>query len=247
MNYYMRKVRSPGCRVSRAPACFPYPLCGTRHTAGVAMGQFSDDGKWWWDGTTWVATAEVVLPQLPMTEFERSGKLEIARGRRKNMERLYWAHTFPPLAWLSGSALLVVGNRASGDYRTWTLEQLALATAYLLGPDEPVLAGEGGTLVAGQSDMPPLSRDLAVAVTAAHVLVFRIDSVDGQPRWIALAARCSDVTIEVLRRPRTTSEGIVASPDLLVSGWNGKWTIGGSNWFKPDPVVEAWRQAANRR
>jgi hypothetical protein len=79
-----------------------------------------------------------------------------------------------------------------------------------------------------------------------HVLVFRIDSVDGQPRWIALAARCADVTIEVLRRPRTTNEGVVLSPDLFVSGWNGKWTIGGSNWFKPNPVVEAWRQAANR-
>lgn len=210
------------------------------------MGQFSDDGKWWWDGTTWVATAQVVLPQLPMTEFERSGKLEIARGRRKNSERLYWARTFPPLDWLTGSALLVVGNRASRDYRTWTLEQLPLATTYLLGPDEPVLAGEGGTLAAGQSLMPPLSRDLAVAVTAAHVLVFRIDSVDGQPRWIALAARCADVTIEVLRGMRSTSRGMVLNPDLLVSGWNGQWTIRGSSWFNPDPVVEAWRQAANR-
>jgi hypothetical protein len=210
------------------------------------MGQFSDDGQWWWDGTTWVATAQVVLPQLPATEFERSGKLEIARGRRKNSERLDWANTFAPLAWLTGSALLVVGNRASRDYRTWTLEQVALAAAYLLGPDEPVLAGEGGTLVADQFDLPPWRRDLAVAVTAAHVLVFRIDSVDGQPRWIALAARCSDITIEVLRGPRTTREGIVASPDLLVSGWNGQWTIRGSSWFKPDPVVEAWRQAAKR-
>jgi hypothetical protein len=77
------------------------------------MGQFSDDGQWWWDGTTWVATAQVVLPQLPMTEFERSGKLEIARGRRKNSERLYWANTFPPLAWLTGSAFLVVAPRAA--------------------------------------------------------------------------------------------------------------------------------------
>jgi hypothetical protein len=210
------------------------------------MGQFSEDGKWWWDGTTWVATAQVVLPPLPMTEFERSGKLEIARGHRKNSERLDWANMFAPLAWLTGSALLVVANQASRDYRTWTLEQLALATTYLLGPDEPVLASEGGTLVAGQSDLPPWQRDLAVAVTAAHVLVFRIDSVDGQPRWIALAARCADATIEVLRGVRSTSKGIVTSPDLLVSGWNGKWTIRGSSWFKPDPVMEAWRQAANR-
>ncbi len=209
------------------------------------MGQFSGDGQWWWDGTTWVATAEVVLPQLPMTEFERSGKLEIARGRRKNSERLYWANTFPPLAWLTGIAFLVVGNRASRAYRSWTLEQLALATAYLLGPDEPMLAGEGGTLATGQSDLPPLMRDLAVALTAAHVLVFRIDSVDGQPRWIALAARCSEVTIEVLRGIRTSANGVVVGPDLVVSGWNGQWTIRGSSWFRPDPVVQAWRQAAN--
>jgi hypothetical protein len=210
------------------------------------MGQFSDDGKWWWDGTTWVATAQVVLPQLPMTEFERSGKLEIARGRRKNSERLEWAHRFPPLAWLTGSALLVVGSQASRAYRTWTLEQLALATAYLLGPDEPMLAGEGGTLLADRSNLPPLRRDLAVALTAAHVMVFRIDSVDGQPRWIALAARSGDVTIEVLRGLRTTGDGVIIGPDLVVSGWNGKWTIRGSSWFRPDPVVEAWRQAANR-
>lgn len=210
------------------------------------MGQFSDDGKWWWDGTTWIATAEVVIPQLPMTEFERSGKLEIARGRRKNSERLSWANTFPPLAWLTGSALLVVGARAALAYHSWTLEQLALATAYLLGPDEPMLAGEGGTLVGDQYDLPPWRRDLAVAVTAAHVLVFRFDSVDGQPRWIALAARSSDVTIEVLKGLRTTRDGIEVGPDLAVSGWNGQWTIHGARWFGPDPVVEAWRQAANR-
>jgi len=33
------------------------------------MGQFSDDGLWWWDGTTWIATAQIVLPHLPLTEF----------------------------------------------------------------------------------------------------------------------------------------------------------------------------------
>jgi hypothetical protein len=214
---------------------------------------FSDDGQWWWDGTTWVPTAQVVLPQLPMTEFERSGKLAIARGRRKNTERLYWAHMFPPLAWLTGSALFVVGMRAARAYQSWTIEQLALATAYLLGPDEPMLAGEGGTLAADQFDFsrsagfPPLRRDLGVAVTAAHVLVFRIDSVDGQPRWIALAARSGDVTIDVLRGIRNTRNGIEVGPDLVVSGWNGQWTMSGSSWFKPDPVLEAWRQATKGR
>lgn len=207
------------------------------------MSEFSDDGQWWWDGTTWVATAQVVLPQLPMTEFERSGRLEIARGRRKTSQWLDVANGYPPLAWLTGSALLVVGARASRAYRSWTLEQLALATAYLLGPDEPMLAGEGGTLVADEFDLPPWRRDLTVSVTAAHVLVFRIDSVDGQPRWIALAARSRDVKIEITRGIRTTRDGIQVGPDLVVSGWNGQWTIRGASWFKPDPVVEAWRYA----
>src|SRR4029077_6265043 len=49
-----------------------------RHTA-VEVGQFSDDGLWWWDGTTWIATAQIVLPQLPVTEFEQSGKLGSVR------------------------------------------------------------------------------------------------------------------------------------------------------------------------
>jgi hypothetical protein len=84
---------------------------------------------------------------------------------------------------------------------------------------------------------------VAVAVTAAHVLVFRIDSVDGQPRWIALAARTSDVKVEVTKRIRSTRNGIQVGPDLLVSGWNGQWTILGASWFKPDPVQEAWRQS----
>jgi len=200
------------------------------------MGQFSGDGQWWWDGTTWVATAEVVLPQLPMTEFERSGKLEIARGRRKNSERLYWANTFPPLAWLTGSALIVVGMRAGRAYRSWTLEQLALATACLLGPDEPMLAGEVATVT--RDEQAPV---LGVAVTSAHVLVFRIESLDGQPRWIALAGRATDVNMKV----RTGIEKILLLPALLVTGRNGPLVIGGlPRMFKPQPVLDAWRQAA---
>jgi hypothetical protein len=208
------------------------------------MSGFSDDGQWWWDGATWVPTAQVVLPQLPMTEFERSGKLDKARRRRKNGERLDWARMFNPLAWLTGSALIVVGTLAGRDYRSWTLEQLALATVYLLGPDEPMLAGEGGTLLTDELDLGRWRRDLTVAVTAAHVLVLRIDSIDGQPRWIALAARSSDVRIEVLKGPHKTRDGIVVvGPHLVVSGSNGQWTIGTSSWLKPDPVLEAWRQA----
>jgi hypothetical protein len=148
------------------------------------------------------------------------------------------------LTWLTASALIVVGMRAGRDYRSWTLEQLALATAYLLGPDEPMVAGEGGALVS-DFDLPPWRRDLAVAVTADHVLVFRIDAVDGQPRWIALAARPSDVKVEVLKGLRTTRNGVEMGPCLVISGWNGQWAVPGGSWFKPDPVLEAWRQARN--
>ena len=56
------------------------------HTA-VEVGQFSDDGLWWWDGTTWIATAQIALPQLPVTEFEQSGKL---KGARTFMRRAAW-------------------------------------------------------------------------------------------------------------------------------------------------------------
>jgi hypothetical protein len=198
------------------------------------MGEFSGDGLWWWDGTTWVATAQVVLPQLPTTEFEQSGKLKIARSRMSKTRWLRAANTFAPLAWLSGVPLIVVGLRAVRDYRSWTVEQLALATAYLLGPDEPMLAGEG-TIIE-----EPWTPNLAVAVTAAHVLVFRIDSLVEQPRWIVLAGRPTDVKIE----KRTGPLGFGSA--LVISGRNGQWTIRGQpGAFKPKPVLDAWRQAAN--
>ena len=198
------------------------------------MGQFSDDGQWWWDGTAWLATAQVVLPKLPMTEFEQSGKLKTARDRMRKADWLHLANSFRPLAWLTGGPLISVAWPAMRDYRTWTLEQLALATAYLLGPDEPMLAGEGTIL---DDTFDP---DLAVVVTPAHVLVFRIESRAEQPRWIVLAGRPIDVKMEV----RTGPFGL--GPTLVVTGWNGQWTIRGQpGVFKPQPVLDAWRQAGD--
>jgi hypothetical protein len=123
------------------------------------------------------------------------------------------------------------------DYRSWTLEQLALATVYMLGPDEPMLAGE----VSIYDLFDSWARGLAVAVTAAHVLVFRIDHVEGQPRSVALAARLTDAKIEA----RSRVFGYLW-PALVVSGWNGRWTINGyRSVFEPEPVLDAWRKAAN--
>jgi hypothetical protein len=51
------------------------------------------------------------------------------------------------------------------------------------------------TTMFGSFWLNTIKRDLAVVVTAVHVLVLRIDSVDGQPRWIALAAWACDVKV----------------------------------------------------
>ena len=177
----------------------------------------------------WVATAQLVLPQLPPTEFEQSGSLKIALERRRDSQRLFWTFMLT-LGWD------VRNSRPEHDFREWTLQQMALATAYLLGPDEPMLAGEVSMHHIGDS----FKRDLAVAVTAAHVVVFRIDHPDGQPRWIVLAGRAADVRIEA-------HGGVFGLPwpDLIVSGWSGRWTmLGLSGVFKAKPVLEAWRQAA---
>ena len=196
------------------------------------MSGFSDDGQWWWDGTTWVETAQVVLPQLPTTEFEKSGRLELARADRRKGRRRFWASA--PLLGLIG--LTPTNLHGFGEYRTWTIEQLALATIYVLGPDEPMLAGE----VSAHDLWDGWTRDLAVAVTAAHVLVLRIDYLDGQPRWIVMARRPNDVKMEA----RTGLFGYLW-PALEISGWKKKWTIRGfSRLFEPGPVLEAWRHAA---
>ncbi|HEV2217399.1 MAG TPA: hypothetical protein VGV88_07485 [Candidatus Dormibacteraeota bacterium] len=192
------------------------------------MGQFSGDGRWWWDGATWIPTAQVVLPQLPPTEFERSGKLKLARDLRKKGRQLFWA--FAPI----GPLQFTVGAR---EYRSWTLEQLTVATAYMLGPDEPMLAGE----VMIYDLVDSWARGLAVAVTAAHVVVFRIDHVDGQPRSVALAARVTDVRI-------WAHSGVFGYlwPALVVTGWNGRWTIWGYRGaFEPANLLDVWRKAAN--
>ena len=205
-----------------------------RHTA-VEVGQFSDDGLWWWDGTTWIATAQIVLPQLPVTEFEQSGKLKSARAFMSRASLFLRWNTFISV----GLIFLFPWLAALRDYRSWRLEQLALATAYLLGPHETVLAGE--TSLLDSQTTTPVTRDLAVAVTAAHILVFDIDSLDGQPRWVALAGRATDVKIE----RRSFVFGLY--PALWISSGNRQWRIRGwPSVFRPEPVLEAWRQAATR-
>jgi hypothetical protein len=199
------------------------------------MGQFSDDGEWWWDGANWVATARVILPQFPPTEFEQSGKAEEARRRTKKGGRLWSVFDAIPALAALRVAVLADLLPTLGGYRSWKLEQMALATTYLLGPDEPMLAGEIASVTKDES--APL---LAVAVTSAHVLVFRLASLDGQPQSIVLAGRASDVSMKV----RIGIEKVLLLPALLVTGRNGQLVIGGlPTMFKPEPVLDAWRQA----
>src|SRR5258708_25497867 len=102
------------------------------------------------------------------------------------------------------------------DYRTGKIEQLAVAPAYPLGPAEPLLAAEVSVFHVWDA----WARNLAVAVTAAHVLVFRIDSAEGQPRWITLAGRATDVKI----KSRTGLFGLLW-PALEVYGREGRPAI----------------------
>jgi hypothetical protein len=197
------------------------------------VGQFSDDGQWWWDGTTWIATAQIVLPQLPATEFEQTGRLKGVHRFMRPGSLFFSGNTFISL----GLVFLFPWLAVLRDYRSWRLEQLALATAYLLGPHEAMLAGETSFLIKGGS----VAWDLAVAVTAAHILVFGIDSLNGQPRWVALACRATDVKIE----RRSLVFGLY--PAIWISCGNVQWRIRGTpSVFRPEPVLEAWRQAATR-
>ena len=201
------------------------------------MGQFSDDGLWWWDGTTWITTAQIVLPQLPVTEFEQSGRLN---GARRFMRRAALLGPWNPSSNVA-IVFLFPWLAALRDYRSWKLEQVALATAYLLGPHEPMLAGETSLLDSQTTYAGFVERDLAVAVTAVHILVFGIDSLDGQPRRVALAGRSSDVKIAL----RSFVFGLY--PALWISSGNRQWRIRGTpSVFRPAPVLEAWRQAATR-
>jgi hypothetical protein len=173
-----------------------------------------------------------VLPDLPKTEFEKSGRLELARADIAKGRRRFWPDSF-----LSAFVGLSATNRnGASEYRIWTIEQLALATTYLLGPDEPLLAAE----VSVFDVVDAWSRNLAVVVTAAHVLVFQFDSLEGQPRQIAMAARAIDVKIEA----RTGLFGRFW-PALEVSHGYPQWTILGFEGEKldPEPVLDAWRQA----
>jgi hypothetical protein len=206
------------------------------------VGQFSDDGQWWWDGNQWVASSQIVIPDLLAAEPET---VQRSMGQRQKLGQattiVDWLALSPPVsaAGFFGLSFLFVERAAFRRFRLWTLEQLAAATAYLLGPDEPMIAGETtlyrpSSLVTVQAPV----RDLAVVVTGAHVLVLAFDRFDGQPRWVGLAARASDVQIIA------SGEFLRARPTIVVRHGGQGWTIQGmARVMQQAPIVAAWRAA----
>ena len=105
-----------------------------------------------------------------------------------------------------------VERRAFRELRKWSLNQLASA-AY---------------------------RDLAVLVTAVHVLVLRFDRFDGQPRWVLLAARPQDVRLQAFG----TVVGVHTT--IVVSRGNQRFAIKGTARIaQAEPVLAAWRLAVS--
>ncbi len=206
------------------------------------MGQFSHDGQWWWDGNQWMASSQIVIPDLLAAEPETAQR---SMGQRRQLGQattiVDWLALSTPVspAGFFGFSFLFVERAAFRKFRQWTLKQLASATAYLLGLDEPMVAGEttlyrASSLVTVQAPV----RDLAVVVTAAHVLVLAFDRFDGQPRSVALAARARDVQIIA------SGEFLRARPTIVVRHGSQGWTIQGmARVMQHAPVVAAWKAA----
>src|SRR5260370_17145554 len=102
-----------------------------------------------------------------------------------------------------------------------------------------MVGGETGLWGSQNGDPGSVTRDLGVEVTGAPIVVFGIDSLDGQPQWVALAGRPTDVKIEL----RSLVFGLY--PALWISRGNVQWRIRGMpSVFRPEPVLEAWRPVA---
>lgn len=196
------------------------------------MGQFSEDGQWWWDGAEWIPTSQVVIPDLAIPQSEAT-VLALRDwhllGDLNNVTRQSSI----------GLPFVMAERRAFGEFRKWTLVQLASATAHLVGPDEPMVAGETALYRPIFSVITYTAyRDLAVVVTAAHILVLRFDRFDGQPRWVSLAARPTEVTLEVFGRV------VGVHTTIVVLHGGQSWSIKGTMRIaQPDPVIAAWKTA----
>lgn len=204
------------------------------------MREFSPDGFWWWDGTSWRPSTEIEL--TPQTEFERSGKLAHARGlisQRDSAFALgYGVGAVPaalPAVDLLAAYMMVVQWRAFKEYREWTLEQLQVATAELFGPDEPMVAGET-TLWPPSGFVPGMRRDFAVAVTRAHVVLYQFASANSPTMRVVFAAAPSQV--------RLIDYGGILKSNLGIICGAARWDLAGiKRIFNARPVIAALHSA----
>jgi hypothetical protein len=206
------------------------------------MREFSPDGFWWWDGTTWRPSTEIEL--TPQTEFERSGKLAHARGLISNRDNAfvasYAAGIVPdglalPVVDLLAIYMMVVQWRGFKEYREWTLEQLKVATEDLFGPDEPMLAGET-TLWPPTGLVPGMRRDFAVAVTMEHVVLYQFAYANSPTMRVVFAAIPSQV--------RMIQYGGLLQSNLGIECGGRRWNLDGiKRIFNPSPVLAALHSA----
>lgn len=202
------------------------------------MSGFSEDGSWWWDGTTWVATSQVVIPDLPVSDQQGIETMDAYRAVGKGA---FWLGLGEIGTGSSYSGLILIPwlffrGRAMRPYRASMLTQVATATAYLLGEDEPMIAGEISVYPSVWGGL--VSGNLAVSVTRAHVLVLVIDVSTNRVRWVVLAARSRDVNIAF-------RWGFLwGYPTLLVYHGGRVFPIRGT-WYvlQREPVLKAWREA----
>jgi hypothetical protein len=204
---------------------------------------FSPDGSSWWEGARWVPTAEIQLT-LPETSFERSGGLTAARRLLAIQEWMFLAMYLIgatiiglPVVLVLAVVRVIVKYRAFKGYRVWSIELLDLATAKLLGPDEPMLAGET-TLWPPVGLWPSMRRDYAIAVTRSHVLMFRFAHSNSPLMGVVFAARTSEVDLLVIR-------GLIRQ-SLGVTYAGRRWFLPGMRGiFKGEDVLESWRKVRN--
>ena len=209
------------------------------------MREFSPDGFWWWDSTTWRSSTEIEL--TPQTEFERSGKLAHARGLISNRDNAfaagYAAGLVPDLALpvvdLAAIYVMVVQWQAFKEYREWTLEQLQVATEELLGTNEPMIAGET-TLWPPTGLVPGMRRDFAVAVTRAHVVLYQFAYANSPSMRVVFAALASQV--------RLIDYGGILKSNLGIICGGRRWDLAGiKGIFKARPVITALHSATSAR
>jgi hypothetical protein len=206
------------------------------------MSGFSEDGQNWWDGARWIATSQVLIPDMPI---DSTDPREHMRRYRLIGKGIVVDGLLDTVGLQSGLGLvlmfpfLFLQRRVFGEYRQWMLEQLAQVTTYLLGDAEPMIAGEVSTYPSFLFGV--INGGIALVVTANHVLVVSIDPTADRPRSVILVARPRDVRIEA------RGSGLFTYPRLLVHHGPGAWAIQGT-WrlFRPEPVLAAWHQAMSQ-